>query len=179
LPEEVAAAIRRDRTITEAVRQQALAWVERFGRIQVRVEAARNAAALNNASAAVVLNPRADASAHRRALQQAKAACAAMPDNVEYLNTLGIAYYRVGEYQESLDTLGRCNKLRNQSNPEDLAFLAMAQHQLGQKERAQATFVRLREIMKQPRWARNAAAQGFLHEAEAVPKTKPAGGKRS
>jgi tetratricopeptide (TPR) repeat protein len=122
----------------------------------------------------VILNPRADASAYRQALQQAKAACAAMPDNLEYLNALGIAYYRVGEYQESLDTLGPCNKLRNQSMPEDLAFLAMAQHQLGQKERAQATFLRLREIMKQPRWAEDAEAQGFLREAEAVLKTKPA-----
>jgi hypothetical protein len=33
LPAEVAAAIRRDPTITDAVRQQALAWVEPYGRI--------------------------------------------------------------------------------------------------------------------------------------------------
>jgi uncharacterized protein HemY len=100
-----------------------------------------------------------------------------MPDNVEYLNTLGIAYYRVGQYQDSLDTLERCNKFRNQSMPEDLAFLAMAQHQLGQKERAQETFVRLCETMKQPRWAEDAEAQGFLREAEQVLKTKPVSGK--
>jgi WD40 repeat protein len=40
LPVEVAAAVRRDPTITDAVRQQALAWVEQFWRIQVRAEAA-------------------------------------------------------------------------------------------------------------------------------------------
>jgi hypothetical protein len=177
LPAEVAAAIRRDPTITEPVRQQALAWVETFWRIRMRAETARNADALNYASAVVVVNPRADASAYRRALQQAKAACAAMPDDVEYLNTLGIAYYRVGEYKESLDTLERCNKFRNQSMPEDLAFLAMAQHQLGQKERAQATFLRLCETMKQPRWAEDAESQGFLREAEDLLKTKPANGK--
>jgi hypothetical protein len=174
LPQEVTAAIRRDPTITEAVRQHAQAWVEPCRRIQVRAETVHNAIALNNASAAVVLNPRADASAYRRALQFAEAACAVMPDNIEYLNTLGIAYYRVGKYQEALDTLGRCNKLRKESFPEDLAFLAMAQHQLGQKERAQATFLRLREIMKQPRWAEDAEAQGFLREAQEVLKTKPA-----
>jgi hypothetical protein len=49
LPEEVAAAVRRDPTITEAVRQQALAWVEPFWRIQVRAKAAKNAEALNAA----------------------------------------------------------------------------------------------------------------------------------
>jgi WD40 repeat protein len=40
-PEEVAAAVHRDSTITEAVRQQALDWVERLDRIQVRADAAR------------------------------------------------------------------------------------------------------------------------------------------
>ena len=164
-------------TITEAVPQRALAWVDPCWQLKVRAETARNADALNNASAEVIVNPRADASAYRRALQQAKAACAAMPDNVEYLNTLGIAHYRVGEYQKCLNTLERCNKVRNQSMPEDLAFLAMAQHQLGQKERAQATFLRLCEAMKQPRWAEDAEAQGFLREAEELLKTKPANGK--
>jgi WD40 repeat protein len=177
LPEEVAAAIRRDPTITEAVRQQALAWVEPFWRIRMRAETARNADALNNASAAVVVNPRADASAYRRALQFAEAACAMMPDNIEYLNTLGIAYYRVGKYQKALETLGRCNELRKESIPEDLAFLAMAQHQLGRKEQARATLARLREVMKQPRWARDTEAQGFLREAEAVLQTRSADGK--
>jgi tetratricopeptide (TPR) repeat protein len=39
-PEEAAAAIRRDTTITEAVRQQALAWIEPFWRNQARYEVA-------------------------------------------------------------------------------------------------------------------------------------------
>ncbi len=41
LPEEVTAAIRRDPTITEAVRQQALAWVGPYSRIQLRQAAQR------------------------------------------------------------------------------------------------------------------------------------------
>jgi WD40 repeat protein len=36
LPSEVAAAVERDPSITEAVRQKALAWVQHFGRIQAR-----------------------------------------------------------------------------------------------------------------------------------------------
>jgi WD40 repeat protein len=67
LPAEVAAAVRRDPTITHAVRQQALAWIEPFWRIQVRAEAAKNADALNDASWAVVRQPGADAKADKKA----------------------------------------------------------------------------------------------------------------
>jgi WD40 repeat protein len=179
LPEEVAAAVRRDPTITEAVRQQALAWVEPCWRIHVRAESARNADALINASLGVVLNPRADASAYRRALRQAEAACALAPGNVEYLNLLGIAYYRVGKYQEAVATLGRCNELRKEFAPKDLPFLAMAQHRLGQAKQAQATLDRLREVVKQPRWALNSELPRLLREAEEVLKTKPADAKGS
>jgi tetratricopeptide (TPR) repeat protein len=177
VPAEVAAAVRRDPTITEAVRQQALAWVEPYGRILVRAEAAKKADALNIASWAVVLHPGADASAYERALREAESACHLNRDNLNYLNTLGVAYYRVGKYQNAINTLGRCAKLRNESIPDDLAFLAMAQHQLGQKKQARATLERLRTIMKKWQWTTNAAAQGFLREAEELLKTKVLNGK--
>src|SRR5262249_23121656 len=99
LPEEVTAAVRRDPTITEAVRQEALAWVEPFWRIQARAEVAKNADALNDASWEVVRRPGADASAYERALRQAETACHLGQDNLNSLNTLGVAYYRVGKYQ--------------------------------------------------------------------------------
>jgi WD40 repeat protein len=221
LPNEVAAAVRRDPTITEAVRQEALAWVEPCWRIQVRAEAARlvrplfakpllcsevlatlradarlsrpvrqealalaeilpeNAAALNQASWDVVCKPGADAAAYQRALGQAKAACRLVgPNNAGYVNTLGVAYYRVGKYREAVATLGRSDKLRKEV-PHDLAFLAMAHHQLGQEIQAQATLTQLREVMKQPRWAKDAEAQGFVREAEEVLKTNPAERKSS
>jgi tetratricopeptide (TPR) repeat protein len=182
LPEEVAAVIRRDPTITEAVRQQALAWVEPCWRIRIHAETARNAMALNEANDGalrgtldeVVLNRSAGASAYRTALRQAEAVCAVLPGNVRCRNILGIAYYRVGEYQKAVDTLEQCDKRRKESDPQDLAFLAMAQHQLGWKEQAQTTLARLREVMKQPRWARLAFAHDFLREAEDVLGTKPA-----
>jgi tetratricopeptide (TPR) repeat protein len=177
LPAEVAAAVRRDPTITDAVRQEALAWVEPYGRILARAEAARNADALNEASWAVVVHPGADAFAYERALRQAESACHLDRDNLNYLNTLGVAYYRVGMYQKALATLAQSNKLRRRSDPSDLAFLAMSQHKLGQKEQAQETLVRLRDVMKQPRWAKNAEVQGFLREAEKMLKGKGLDGK--
>jgi len=54
------------------------------------------------------------------------------------------------------------------SIPADLAFLAMTQQQLGHAKEAQAELQRLRERMKDPRWAQDAEAQGFLREAEAL-----------
>jgi hypothetical protein len=45
--------------------------------------------------------------------------------------------------------------------------------ELGHKEKARATLVRLREVMKQPRWANDAGAQGFLCEAEERIEGKP------
>ena len=76
----------------------------------------------------------------------------------------------MGKYSDALETLGRCVKLRKEF-PQDLAFLAMARHQLGQKEQALGTLSRLREVMKEPRCAKDAEAQGFLREAEAVLNT--------
>ena len=93
------------------------------------------------------------------------------------MNTLGVAYYRVGNYEKALDALSRSDKinaLRDKgSRPTDLAFFAMAHHQLGQTKEAEAKLQLLRERMKDPRWAVDARAQGFLREAEelfATPK---------
>jgi Tfp pilus assembly protein PilF len=112
--------------------------------------------------------------AYGRALWQAEVACRLAPKNGDYLNTLGVAQYRLCRYQEALATLTRSDQLRSTgSHPDDLAFLAMAQHQLDQEEQAQATLARLREVMKNPTQAKNAEAQGFLREAEALIEGKP------
>src|SRR5262249_28676365 len=157
-----------DPTITEAVRQQALSWTEPFWRIHVHAEAAKNALALNDASWSVVGTRDADPAAYERALRQIHTAYRLAPDNLDFLNLLGVACYRVGKYDEALEALGRCNKLRKESVPGDLAFLAMTQHQLGQKEQARTTLERLREIVKKWEWTNNVEAQGFLREAEEV-----------
>jgi hypothetical protein len=65
-----------------------------------------------------------------------------------------------------LEQSEKLNAMQIGTQPADLAFLAMAHQQLGHKEQAQATLVRLRGVMKQSRWAQDAEAQGFLREAE-------------
>jgi tetratricopeptide (TPR) repeat protein len=169
LKEDVIERIRDNRTIQEVVRERALALAEQY---------AEDALRLNDASWEVVRQPGANAAAYRLALREAEAASRLKPGIVNYVNTLGVAQYRVCKYKEALDTLTRSDKMNSaqgrNSIPDDLAFLAMAHYQLGQKEKAQASLNRLREIMMQPELAKNEQAQAFLREAEALVKEKPA-----
>jgi hypothetical protein len=120
----------------------------------------------------VVRRPDADAPDYRLALRQAVAACRIDEFNGVYLNTLGVAEYRAGKYAEAVATLTRSDQLNaprfGGSIPADLAFLALAQHRLGQTEKARATLGRLRVAMKKPQWDKEPEAQGFLREAEAI-----------
>lgn len=114
--------------------------------------------------------------AYALAKRQAEAAVLLAPGDGNILNTLGVAQYRIGQYAEAVTTLSQSDKINTVryqgSIPSDLAFLAMAQHRLGQKEQAAATAVRLREVMKQGRWAKDDEAQAFLRETEAVVQDK-------
>jgi hypothetical protein len=69
-------------------------------------------------------------------------------------------------YLEVLEQSAKCDATEAGARPADLAFLAIAQHRLGQQEQAQATLRRLREALQQPRWANDGESQGFLREAE-------------
>jgi hypothetical protein len=220
-PDEAAAAIRRDPTITEAVREQALAWVEPYWRSRIHSEAVHiivplfaelmlrsqvvtairangslneavrqealalaetfpeNAPLLNVTSWAVVREPGADAAAYQRALRQAQAACRAAPDIAGFINTLGVAYYRLGQYAEAIAAL---EKSRSQEEPSgsdagDLYFLAMCHYRLGNATKAREYLERAKDSQQ-----RNAARmpdaqlelERFRSEAEAL-LAKPAG----
>jgi hypothetical protein len=117
-----------------------------------------------------------DQEAYALALRQAEAAVQAEPQSGFFLSTFGMAQYRTGRFAEALATLTKSEKLNATSlgaSPLDIAFVAMTQHQLGRKDEAKATLARLGEVMKQPRWAKDAEAQGFLREAEALLQGKP------
>src|SRR5262245_47384741 len=124
---------------------------------------------LNNTAWFVVREREGTPEAYARALQQAEAAVQAAPQNGAYLNTLGVAQYRVGRYADALNTLTKSEKLnaRNAGSlPADLAFIAMAQYRLGRKDEALATLDRLREAMKGLPTLRDRESRQFLGEAE-------------
>jgi hypothetical protein len=163
LKEEVLATIRADGSLTEEARQRALSVAER---------SAENAWGFYQASRSVARQPGQAIEAYRRALRQAEIACRLDPEYGRYLTTLGVAQYRVGQYQEALDTLTRSDQHYARWIPgfptDDLAYLAMTQHHLGQHTQAQANLARFREIVQKSQWAPMAEAQASLREAEAL-----------
>jgi hypothetical protein len=98
----------------------------------------------------------------------AKAACRLEPQNVAFLNTLGVAQYRSGLLDEALASLTHSNDLNKDKDPSDLAFLVLAQHRLGQSDKARDTLRGLREVMKDPQWSQDFYAKAFLLEAETI-----------
>ena len=122
----------------------------------------------NNAGWALVRDPGRPEADYQRGLRLAKAACRLEPENGAFLNTLGVAQYRCGLIAEALATLTRSNDLNQEKEPADLAFLALAQHRLGQSEKARDTLGRLREVMKNPASAGDPESQAFLREAETI-----------
>jgi RNA polymerase sigma factor (sigma-70 family) len=127
---------------------------------------------LNNRAWEVVKQPGREMSAYRKALGESEEACRLQTENGDFLNTLGVAYYRVGDYEKALTTLLRSDSIDkgrfNGSTPFDLAFLCMTQKHLGHVQEAKSNFKQLRERMQESRWAQNTEAQEFLREAETL-----------
>ena len=79
----------------------------------------------------------------QQALAMAQKAVALTPGQAIYLNTLGVAEYRAGQYAEAIATLEKSLAAsKGESDGFDLFFLAMARHKLGQFARARADLVR-------------------------------------
>src|SRR5262249_5059762 len=78
-----------------------------------------------------------------RAVELARQAVARMPDRGSYLNTLGVAQYRAGRWQDAATSLAKSEEL---THGENLAFngffLAMAHWQLGHKDEARTWYDR-------------------------------------
>jgi uncharacterized protein HemY len=129
-----------------------------------------NPSELNDLAWQLVKLPGGEMSGRRKALRYSEEACQLEPENGDFLSTLGVAYYRVRNYEKALDALARSDKINaledKGSRPTDLAFLAMAHQQLGHAKEAEAKLQLLRARMKDPRFARDVGAPGFLREAE-------------
>ena len=90
--------------------------------------------------AAVMLSPGVEPAVARRALRKAEAAVSLEGDIANYRTTVGIAHYRLGEYQNALAQLTVARSLAEAkpsgADPIELAFRAMTLHRLGQSEAA-------------------------------------------
>jgi Tfp pilus assembly protein PilF len=167
----VAERLRADASLTPWVREAA---------VRLAQASPEDAQKLNNVAWAVVKLPKQEPDAYQLALRRIRRACELHPEDTHLLNTFGVALYRVGAYDEALRALERSDRMnltRNkESEPSDLAFLAMTCHRLGKGARAQTYLTRLREVLQTPRWANDRERQNYLREAEELidPKKAPA-----
>jgi hypothetical protein len=166
--EDVLEAIKRDPTLSEDDRDRATRLAERYPEQPML---------LNNASWFVLRRSGGNPDTYRRALHLAEVAAGLQPQDGFILNTLGVAQYRVGKFQEAVDTLTKSDRInsrqRGQSISADLAFLAMASHRLGQKERANSYLERLRRAVKDETDQQPQESEAFLKEAETLIEGKP------
>jgi WD40 repeat protein/tRNA A-37 threonylcarbamoyl transferase component Bud32 len=125
---------------------------------------------LNKECLAVVSMPKGDIETYKGALEKASKAKDFEPDNWSILNTLGIAQYRVGSYDQALVTLANAGKKRakNYQEPDhaNLAFRAMALYRLNRPEEAQGTIEKLRSLFKEKPSRHEKKWYPFLFEAE-------------
>ena len=110
------------------------------------LERANDSRELDGTSWAIVRFPGFGREAYARALEAARLAVEMAPNDAPILNTLGVAEYRVGRYEDALTTLARSNELVDGTNYADLAFLAMANHRLGRVEEAHSRLEQLRDL---------------------------------
>ena len=123
---------------------------------------------LNDASWAVVNQTGRSRPEYELALEQAEAAYRLSP-NSAIRNTLGVAQYRAGRYQDAIDTLIESERTSTEAvaAPGDLPFLAMAFQQAGQSKEAKKRFDQLANIQaKTP--TQNPEMLRWLNEVEAV-----------
>jgi hypothetical protein len=124
----------------------------------------------NVAAARLILPPGQPVASYERGLRLARAATSLEPDIGNFLNTLGIAEYRVGLLPKAMTTLQRSNEMQRGKAPEDLAFLAMIHQRLGHSTEAREILGRLRDVSRQTSFPHITVenVHALLAEAEAV-----------
>jgi WD40 repeat protein/tetratricopeptide (TPR) repeat protein len=156
---EVIDRLKADKTLAEPVRKVAM----QFAKARLREEAKK----LGRESFEVVRSPGGQIEAYRLALGKAEKANRLEPNDRLILSMLGVAQYRVGAYQDALTTLIQFEKMRaDDPKPPPLAFMAMALHQLGRDEEAQAALNRLRVLLANAKFTEDHVVQPWVIEAE-------------
>jgi tetratricopeptide (TPR) repeat protein len=101
-------------------------------------EKQRQALGNNTEAWRLATHPEAKSRDPRRAVELAQQAVELAPNEGFYWNTLGVAHYRAGNYQDSIAALEKSRQLRaGQFAALDYLLLAMAHWKLGHKDEAQ------------------------------------------
>jgi tetratricopeptide (TPR) repeat protein len=103
----------------------------------------------------------------RRALRFAKEALEASPQSDEWLTTLGVAHYRVGEWKEAIEALERSKQFAARDDPTTGFFLAMAWWRRGERDKAHSWYDKAVRWMEKDGWPHNELRR-FRAEAAAL-----------
>jgi tetratricopeptide (TPR) repeat protein len=94
------------------------------------------ARALNNWAWLLATCPETALQNHEDAVKYARRSLEMEPKDGSTWNTLGVAYFRLGAWDDALSALYRSMELRDEGDSNDWFFLAMIHGRLGHKERA-------------------------------------------
>lgn len=135
--------------------------------IAVSIATARgdNPLQLNSAAWTIAQDPERRPEEYAKALRMAELACKLARNVGAYLNTLGVAQYRAGQFETALQTL-EASRANNGDHPADVTFIALAQHRLGRSADARRSLELLKSLMRDPAYARDDLWLDFLREAE-------------
>jgi serine/threonine protein kinase/Flp pilus assembly protein TadD len=121
----------------------------------------KNAVAYNNVSWQFLAGPK-ELRNPKDALPSARKAVELEPQNYLYVNTLGVALYRNGEFREAIPVLQRSLAVgKGVADAFDLFFLAMCYHRLGEPGKARNHYDRAVAWLEQ---RRNKLPAGWLRE---------------
>jgi len=136
---------------------------------------------LRNLAWRIARDPEQTPEHYELAHEAAKLVLSLKPQSATSLGTLGAIQYRLGLYEEAIETLGRSDELHRETYeggvPNAVGFLAMAQHRAGNTEEAKAALARIRALMKSSRHSRNSDNRRIFAEVEAFFESSELGGE--
>ena len=113
------------------------AWQQaRNARMEAEEKARKEASEKNEVAWRIVIHTDVTADDAVRAVKFAKKAVEFAPDSGAFVNTLGVAQCRAGQYAEAVDSLKKAVELHDGGNSSDFFFLAIAHWHLGNKDEA-------------------------------------------
>jgi WD40 repeat protein len=118
----------------------------------------------NNTAWFLATDPNLDNRDSAWAVELGKMAVEQAPENAGYVNTLGTAYYRAGQWQPAIEALKRSIDLELPASAYNTLFLAMAHWQVGEKDEARKWYGQAIEWMQKNQT--NDELRRFRAEAE-------------
>jgi serine/threonine protein kinase/WD40 repeat protein/regulation of enolase protein 1 (concanavalin A-like superfamily) len=162
LKSEALAQIDADKTLSQSVRLAAREQVRTFR---------RSADELNNSAWNIVRLPDQPQQDYERGLDYAAEGSQTDSTNLHIWNTIGVAHYRLQQYDAAIVAFNRSIELNaapGGTHPEALVFLAMTNHQLGDKQQAEDFLRRGREAINKSAGSRVIECRNYLAEAESL-----------